>query len=547
MRIARTVLLIAIAASPCLHAQVFEVNGGSSSLYQAEGATISARGESYTASMGAGVVAGQFVGGATLTKMIGHATYVLGSDYIPFVLPTDVFDGSHYLVTLGAGVHVTVKDTDLLVFAGATSSNFSSPLFQGARAENPAGVVFLKRKLPAGFTAYSNLVFSNQTTAIGSLQWEPAEKLTFAIAGGIGANQPYAAISTTFERPWIVAKASYIDAGSQFHRVAITQPLTSEADRENVLVTLRPTRYFTIGGGRQNYLSPVGNTYATTVRSTVDEGTATLQVFKAALSGSAYHSTYQGNYNNAFTLSADRQITTNIHATASYLESRPSNSTKTTALVGIFSEDITPRFNINELVNHANGQTSVSFGGGFLSNFASVMAGYQTYYVPQNNSSPFEQALIVDVQVHLFHGLNVHGATFVAPDGKLRYTADAQVQAIRQGAGITPGAEPGIFSAPLGANLVAGNVVDTEGRPVSGAALKIDQVLVYTNDDGHFEMRERKQHTHQLKVMTDQFIAQFAYRVVSAPATIRSSSASNDPGAVIVVERIVAARNMGTQ
>jgi hypothetical protein len=120
------------------------------------------------------------------------------------------------------------------------------------------------------------------------------------------------------------------------------------------------------------------------------------------------------------------------------------------------------------------------------------------------------------------------------------------VQAIRQGAGITPGAEPGVFSAPLGANLVSGNVVDTEGRPVSGAALKIDQVLVYTNDDGHFELRERKQHTHQLKVMTDEFIAQFAYRVVSAPDTIRSTSASNDPGAVVVVERIVAARNMGT-
>lgn len=545
VRVRQALLLIPFAAALSLHAQVFELNGGTSSLYQAQGATLTARGGSYTASIGAGVIAGQFVGGANLTKLVGRSTYILGNDYIPFTLPTDIFDSSHYLVALGGGLHTTINGTDILAFGGATSNSFSSPLFQGARAETPAGVLFLKQKLGPAFSASSHFVFSSQTTAIGSLNWQPADKLNLALSGGIGANQPYGAVSADFERPRIVARAAYIDAGSAFHRVALTEPLTSEADRENLLVTVRPFKFLSIGGGRQNFLSPVGTSQTDTVRSTVDQANANLQVLKTNFSGSVYHSTYLGNYNNAIACSADRQIVSSIHATVSYLESRPNNAPKTTSLVANISEKLTQRLSVNELINHANGQTTVSFGGGFLSNFASLTAEYQTYYVPQNNSSPFEQALIVDLQVHLFHGLSLHGSTFVAPDGKLRYTADAQAQAIRQGGGVAPGSEPGVFSAQLGANLISGSVVDTEGKPVSGAALMIDQVLVYTNDEGHFELRERRPHTHQFKVMTDQFLQGSAYRVVSAPDTVKSSSQANDIGAVIVLEHVVVAGSAG--
>jgi hypothetical protein len=59
------------AVAPELIGQVFEVNGGASSLYQAQGGTLSVRGPSYKASLGAGTVAGRFVGGANFTKVVG--------------------------------------------------------------------------------------------------------------------------------------------------------------------------------------------------------------------------------------------------------------------------------------------------------------------------------------------------------------------------------------------------------------------------------------------------------------------------------------------
>ncbi len=527
---------------PHLHAQVFEINGGSSSLYDAQGGTLSAKGASYDASIGAGVIAGKFVGGASLTKEVGQSTFLLGSDYIRFQLPTDIFDSSHYVVALGAGVHTRLAETDLFAFGGATSTDFSSPLFEGARAQNPAAILFLKRKLIPGVEASSHMVFSNQTTAIESLEWTAAEKFRIALSGGIGANQPYGAGSIDFTRNWIAAKAAYIAAGSQFHRVAVEAPLMSEPDRENVLVTLKPSRFFSVSGGRQNFLSPEAHSQ-TSVRSSVNLISGNLEVAKTGLSASLFQSKYLDNSNVATAYTAERQLFSRVRATASYLESRPDSGTKTKTILGNFSETLTPRLSVTELVNRSQGQTTVSFGGSLLSNICMISADYQTYYVPERNSAPFEQALIIDVQLHLIRGLTLHGATFVAPDGSLRYTADAQAMAVHQGGSLPGNTDNNLMRADVGQNIVRGTVLDVENHPVSGAAVMIDQLLVYTDDDGVFYVRERKPRVHEFKVMNSQFLDGFAYRVVSAPATVQSRARNDEPEPVVIVERVkVAAR-----
>ena len=534
-RISWMVLLIA-AVVPHLAAQVFEVNGGSSSLYEAQGGTLSARGSSFDASLGAGVVAGKFVGGANFTKMQGRYTYIFGDDYVHFVFPTDIFDSSHYLIALGAGVKTTVLDTDVFAFAGATSSDFNSPLFEGVRAESPAGILFLKKQILPDLQASSRMVFSGQTTAIQSLEWAPADKLNIAVSGGVGANQPYGAVSLDFRRPWIDLKSAYIEAGSQFRRVAVETPLLSEPDRDNLEVTIRPSKYFSFSGGRQNFLTPLGNSQSN-VQSSVDQISGATRVAGTGFSASLYHSTYLGNFNNATAYTANRDFFSRLHATTSYLESRPSDGPKSRAFVSTFEEVLSPRLNVIEMVNRSQGQTTVSFGGGLLSNLASVTAEYQTYYVPERNTSPFEQALILDVQLHLFHGITVHGATFVAPDGSLRYTADTQAMMTREGVFSPSDGGDAMVSGDIGSSLLHGTVVDPAGRPIAGAALMIDKLLIYTNDNGEFFVRERKPHTHVLTVLVDQFLNGGSYKVVSAPPTVRSGG-SNQPPTVIVVQRV---------
>lgn len=535
IRISCTVLLT-VLVSVGLRAQVFEVDGGSSSLYEAQGGTLTAHGPSFDASIGAGIIGGKLVGGAKLTKVSGRSTYVLGEDYVRFQLPTDIFDASHYVVAMGAGVKTKLGDTSIFGFAGATSSDFNSPLFEGVRAEDPAGVLFVSRRIAPGLQASSHMVFSRQTTAIQSLEWEPVEKLTIAAAGGVGANQPYGAASLDFLRPWIDVKAAYIEAGANFHRVAVQAPLSSEPDRENVVVTLKPSKYVSISGGRNNFLSPLDNTQ-TNVRSSVDQVSGSVQILGAALSASLFDSAYLGNSNEATAFTASRGFFSLVRTTTSYLESRPTNGTKTRAFIANLTETLSPRMDVSEFVNRSQGQTSVSFGGSWLSNPISISANYQTYYVPQRNSSPFEQALIVDLRINLFRGISLHGSTFVAPDGSLKYTADSQAVVAHQGS--LPAGSNGytLAQSAIGNNLIRGSVVDSHGRPVAGAAVMIDKLLVYTNDDGIFIMRERKPHTHAIKVVTSQFLSAGSYTVVSAPASVRSSKENGAPPIEIVVAR----------
>jgi hypothetical protein len=531
-------VLLSAVAGPALYGQVFEVNGGTSSLYQAQGGTVSAHGGSYDASIGAGIVEGKFVGGANLSDQRGKATYIFGNDTIPFVLPTDIFDTSHYLVALGGGVKTSLFDTDIFAFAGATSETFASPFVEGMRAENPAGIVFLKKQLSSHVQTTTNLVFSRQTTAIQGLEWVPEKTLKLAASAGVGADQPYGAASVDFSRPRIDVKAAYIEAGDRFQRVAVEAPLLSEPDRENVSITVRPASFLTFSGGRQNFLTPL-SAAGTSVRSDADNVSGALRALGTGLSATYYHSSYQGNWNDATAYTVDRSFFSRFRTVSSYLESRPNNAPVSRSFVTNISEVLTPRLNVTELVSHSHGQTTVSFGGGLLSNLVSITAEYQTYYIPERNSSPFEQALIVDATLHVFRGISLHGATFVAPDGSLRYTADTHAIAAREGsgAGSGPGIDRELLQASIGDMVLRGRVVDARGQPISGAALMIDGLLLYTDDDGIYVMRERKPHTHQLRIMANQFLSGDAYRVVSAPQTVRSAPDGNEPDTVIVVER----------
>jgi hypothetical protein len=122
--------------------------------------------------------------------------------------------------------------------------------------------------------------------------------------------------------------------------------------------------------------------------------------------------------------------------------------------------------------------------------------------VPQRNSSPFVQALIVDLQIHLFRGVTLHGGSFVAPDGTLRYTADASGIMTRES---TDG-RGSVQHYSIGNSILRGRVMDIKGQPVEGAALLIGSVPVFTDSDGRFFLRERRPHTHSLQVLADKFL-----------------------------------------
>jgi hypothetical protein len=522
-------LSIALCLQTSLFGQVFELRGGTSTLYQAGGGSITMHAPSYDLTVGAGTIDGHIYEGAQLIKATPHAKYILGDDRISFHLPTDIFDSSHFLFARGIGMSTTRAKTDILVFAGATATDYNSPLFDAAKTDDPAGILFLTKKLNPRWQLFSDTIISKRQTHIEAVQWSPLPKLDLALAVGVGANQPYAAASVNLSRTWIDAQVAYISAGQQFHRVDLVSPLFAEPDRENVLVTVRPLNFITLSGAHQNYLVPQFPS-TTNVRSSVDQGSAGIRVLGTLLNGSIYHSTYLTESNHAVSLSATREFTDRFRVMGNYLASRPKNSAPTNSFISTFTEKLTSRLSLTENLTTSGGHTGITFGGQFLSNLMTISADYQTVYVPAQNSSPFEQALVLDVKLNLFGRLNMHGATFVDATGQLRHTVDASTIMSR---GQTASAASQYAS--VGDDVMRGCFVDSSGHEIEGAALLIDKKVVYTDSTGCFLVREHKPRTHTFQVVPAEFLASGNWSVVSAPSSITSGQEQDKGDMPIIV------------
>lgn len=522
-------LAIVLALPASLFGQAIELSGGTSTLYQAGGGSITVHAPSYDLTLGAGTIDGHIYEGAQLVKATPHAKYILGDDRISFILPTDIFDSSHFLFALGIGMSTTRAKTDIMVFAGATATDYNSPLFDGVKPNDPAGILFLKKKLNPRWQLFSDTIISDKQTQIEAVQWSPLPKLDLALAAGVGANQPYAAASVSLSRTWIDVQGAYISAGQQFHRVDLVSPLFAEPDRGNILVTVRPLNFITLSGAHQNYLVPQFPS-TTNVRSSVDQGSAGIRVLGTLLNGSIYHSTYLTESNHAVSLSATREFTDRFRVMANYLASRPKNSAPTNSFISTFTEKLTSRLSLIENLTTSGGHPSINFGGEFLSNLMTISADYQTVYVPAKNSSPFEQALVLDAKLNIFGRLNLHGSTFVDATGHLRYTVDASTIMSR---GQTASAASQYVS--VGNAVMRGCFVDSSGHEIEGAALLIDKKLVYTDSNGCFLVREHKPRTHTLQVIPAEFLASGNWSVVSAPSSITSSQEQGKDDVQIIV------------
>jgi hypothetical protein len=523
-----SILVISPGLLSPLLAQVFEVGGGTSTLYQESGGSITTHAASYDFTMGAGSIGGELIEGARLTRATPHAKYIFGDNQISFELPTDIFNTSHLLLVRGAGIQTTRGATKILAFAGAAATGYSSPFFIGAKTSDFSGVIFLQTRLSSHVQLFSDSVASKKTTSIEAIEWSPRPKFDIALSVGEGANQPYAASSFKFSRHWIDADAAYIEAGQQFQRIALITPLQSEPDRENLLVTVRPFKFMSFTGAHQNYLDPQISGI-TSIRSSVDQGSAGLRLFATQLNGTIFHSTYQGQTNDAGSFSAMRDITQRFHIMANYLTSRPKDLQHTNSFISTLSETVSPRLTLNENVTTSGGNTGITFGGQIFSNFITVNANYDTFFVPANNNS-FKQALVFDVRINLFGRLMLHGGSFVDPNGHIRNTFDAST-IMWHGQSSHPVVER-IVMEPA---IMRGCVVDPNRNPVEGAALLIDKRMVYTGSDGCFFLRDHRPRTHRLQVVVPDFLGSGNWQIVSVPSTITSRLDTDKAGPPVVV------------
>jgi hypothetical protein len=523
---------------PCrVHAQVYEINGGNSSLYQAGGGSLSVHAQGYDAAVGAGIIGGHFTYGGNVRRQIGDSLVIAGDNELDMLFPTDVFSASHYLYARGMGVKTKINGFDITAFGGTTSSLYETPLFEGAGSGDGMGFVSLHQTMSPKWQIWTDALYSDRRmTDLIAVQWAPAHNFRLAATGGVGANEPYGAVSINLSRKYVDVLGSYISAGPDFRRVVVSSPIQAEPDKGNILVTVRPARFMTLSGGAQSYQVPDLTTH-TNIASGVRNASATLRVAGAIVSGTAYDSSALGETTHAAALTASREVTRRVNVMTSYMCSKPQSSSSTSSFFSTITETLNQHISVNENVSTSNGQTSLHYGGSLLTNFLTVSAGYETFYIPVHTSSPFQQSLMLDLGIHLFGRATLHGATFVGPTGQTLYTATATAIAVRG-----QSSRPSDNVIAMGQSILRMQVVDDDNKPVEGAALLIDTRPVFTGPDGVFEMHERKRHVHSLKVLTDQFLDGGEWEVKSMPQAVSSNPQEGDPGVVVVVHRIPVAR-----
>jgi hypothetical protein len=527
---AHLILVCCVVFTASANAQLVKVEAGASDLLPSEGGSISFQGPNYTGYLGVGQLDGSFGIGALLKTSYRSHVITMGDQPIGFDLPTDIFGMNHFYPTRGIGVTAREGKANVFLFAGGTTLVRGTPFFQSARADLPVGMLFTDVGVSPTLHFYSKSVVSRRRTSIQAVDWLARKWLRTGFAAGMGSNQPYFATSADAETSWLSLKTSYVVAGDRFSRITASSIFASEVTRENISAIIKPATSVLLTLGHQNLLQPQSGAPNTPfLHATVNQLQTTFEVREFRIGAGVFQSFFEGRSSAAEDFSASRKITNNLDMSVNYFRMLSGSGSLGGNLSASIRETISPRLSLLQVVNRAQGRTTVLYGGNYLSNSFSVGVDYQTLYLPFR-ANPFSQGINVSLQVRLPDGVQVNAQTFRSPTGQLRYTA--------AGNGILtsnfrPRVDESQKSFKRQRYLVRGRVEDEKGQPVEGAALQIGDDLVFTNAAGEFFVREKGAVILPMQVRLTEFLNPGNFRVVSCPAT--AIAAMDDRSVQIVV------------
>lgn len=518
-------------------AQVFRVQGGTSTLLNAEGGSVEFKAPHYDGNVGLGFFDGRFESGAEARYQLHGYTVLAGDESVPFTLPTDVFDSTHYFSARGMGATRKDAQNGFYAFAGTTSTWLGTGFFNAATSNDPVGMFFYERKVNERLKLFSRDILSRRQTFLQGVEYRPRRWLRSSLTGGTGSNQKYFAAAIDAETERLAFKASYGIAGDRFRRVTVISPMSSEVDKGNVQMLYKPTDFVTITTGHQNILEPLTQG-GPMQQASVNQVSTDFHVEKFYFGTGLFTSNTSGGSTQGTNLYVGRRIGRRFEVNTNWFQSKPKSGESSTILSGTVRENFSSRFSLLQLISRTDGQTTFALGGDFTSNRLFLRADYQNVYLPFRPDRPFEQALALNVALRVAGPWQVTAASNVAPDGHLRYSFGASTYLYRFRGMMT--AQPETFS--IAKYLVQGMVKDDHGVPVEGAALHIGKQVVYSDSSGRFLLRSSKRGPFPLSVAPEEFITNGIYEAVSGPTEVKAETEDNATDLELVVRRVLPPR-----
>lgn len=536
--------------SACASGQVFEISGGASTEYGAEGGTLRMHTANAETSIGMGVVDHHFAMGGETVRRIAGGLETVGQQQIAMDLPTDVFQTSHVLFATGAGIDRGFGESrHFAVFAGVTSEEGGTPLFETTSTRHVAVFGRWRRRVSERCREMSTGLRSTTLVLLESLECVRVNGVRVAVTGGVGGGSGYGAASVTVDRRKVNLRASFVKAGSRFERSSGSLAPLPEPVNENVAGTLHATRFLSFSGLRQNYetaacaVGEVCEGRQLTQHSSVNETAVQYRRRQVGVSLSLLGSSFgqgaagsPGNgisgQNRAMALSSEWRSGA-VRWTESLQVSRSAGGVANSALLSGASVQVDPHLRISESVNVSGGKATLAHGGELLTSFSSFRVDYQTVYLPTRPDRPFEQAMLVDAEVRVLRNLSLHAGSSIDATGRTRYTASVGSVLARDAAA---GGAAAIHTS-MGLQVITGRVVDESGAGVEGAALMIGAERLYTDSEGTFLFRSKGRRSYALAVLPGEFLADGVFAVTDSPSSVMTAPSAEARCLRIVVTR----------
>lgn len=548
--------------APNAAAQAIQISAGASTLYGAAGGTVLMQTENTQTSVGAGLQGHRFGAGGALQRHTTNGTTTVGLQQMRADVPTDIFAPTHVLVGLGAGFMRTdaARDGELRGFAGFSSVNSGSPLFTTGDVEAPMLFSQWKQAISPDCQLVTTAIDFRQVLGLGSVGCAFGKETRWRVAGtaGGGPEGLYAAASVSLENARAHVQAAYIAAGSRLDRSTTTYAPVPEPTGANLSFDYRLTGSWTVSATHETFFLPTFSDAADPALSTPREGTSLNQAGFAYQHG---HTGFSGDVlasslrvpavaapipassplpadssnvslaaSFAHDFGAVRWTENVVRSTASSTGYGPSSETMATSSLAV---RLNPHMLGSLSADVSSGHLTLAPGGELLLASASVRVDYELLYVANHPSAPFQQAMVVNAGLRLWHQVGFEVSSAVGPTGIVGYTFRFTTFGAR-----APRGGDANLGVHVGNSVLTGSVVDEGGIPISGAALLIDAHHLYTGADGTFSFRERHSSPHLLRVLPEEFLTPGSFIVTSAPGHV-----SSQPDGEVRPVRIVVSRH----
>lgn len=403
----------------------------------------------------------------------------------------------------------------------------------GTQGRRDNAAPYLARQLSPVVRTTTHAFFSSRQTILQGIEWALPNGLELGSTGGVGGNQPYGSASLALKREAIDVRASYVGMGDRFRRTGVPTTIQSEADRENLLITLRPKPGFSLGIGRQHFRQD-STLPGVPDRATLSQVFGSARLLGANMSAGMFDSRTPGTRNLSSYVSASREPTRWLQADVYVLQIWSPAPTRSTTPVMRLREYITPQLSLLQVLTRANDRTSVAFGGTFATGLTSLGLDYQVVHTPYRPTQPFVQTMALTVRLP-FGNYRVNASSFVSPDGRVNYAGSASTF-VYAGDVLTGATKP--VEIRFERFIVEGTVVDEAGAPVDGAAIAIGNTTVLSDSRGHFFLRLPSNRVVSLRVAPEEFITDGHYETVSVPASVTPTRDGQRAPIRVVVRRL---------